>query len=115
MIKARWAREHTLLSSAQRVGTGYTNAINAGEYTEALFYLSISAKEGTSPKLNLTLQVSPDNSDWYDTATKFTEATDVSKQVLPATTLGKFVRFSYAVTGSDTPKFTFGLQGVFKS
>lgn len=115
MAESKWTRVHTLLSSALRASTGYSNSINVSEYGEALFYLNVTTKEGTDPKLNLTMQVSPDEVTWYDTATKFAESAAEGSIVVSSTMLGMFVRFSYAVTGTNTPKFTFSLKGAFKS
>ncbi len=115
MAETKFSQLHTLLVSALRTGSGFTNAINASEYGEAMFYMSATTKEGTDPKLNLTMQVSPDNITWFDTATKFAESSTEAAIIVSSTALGMFVRFSYAITGTNTPKFTFSLKGVFKS
>lgn len=115
-MSQKWAREHTLLSSAQRSASGYSNAINAGEYEEAVFYLNVTAAEGTNPTLDLTLELSPDNTTWYTTGTTFTQSTGAVKRLLTvASGLGMFARMAYTIGGTNTPKFTFELRGVFKS
>ena len=112
----RWQREHTLLASAiHGAGTGYSNTINAGEYSQALFFLETTTHAGTSPTLNLTMQVSYDGSTWFDTTSTFAQSVTENKIILASTTLGKYVRFSYTIAGTDTPAFTFSLVGVFKS
>lgn len=116
MADTKWAKVHTLLSSELRASTGYSNAINAGEYSEAVFYLDVTTKEGTDPKLDLTLELSPDNITWFTSTTVFAQSVAEVKRLLAvASGLGMFVRFSYAITGTNTPKFTFSLRGVFKS
>lgn len=116
MAEMKWAKVHTLLSSELRASTGYSNAINAGEYREAVFFLEVTTKEGTDPKLDLTLELSPDNITWFTSATVFVQSTAEVKRLLAvASGLGLFVRFSYAITGTNTPKFTFSLKGAFKS
>lgn len=106
---------HTLLDSTLRAGSGYSNIINTQDYAEAVFFLESTTKEGTAPRLNLTLQVSPDGVTFFNTASTFAEVSAEDKKILTSTALGKFVRFSYAITGTDTPKFTFYLKGAFKS
>lgn len=112
------ATVHSLLASALRAGTGYSNPINASEYKEAVFLLDVTTKEGTNPTLDLTLQLSPDNptaDNWFDTASVFTQSVAEVKRVLAAASgLGLYVRFKYVIGGTNTPKFTFSLKGVFK-
>ena len=110
---------HSLLSSALRAGTGYSNPINASEYEEAVFFLDVTTKEGTNPTLDLTLQLSPDNptaDNWFDTGSVFTQSVAEVKRLLAiASGLGMYARFKYVIGGTNTPKFTFSLKGVFKA
>jgi len=115
-MSERRVTKHVLLASAERgAGTGYSNAINASEYETAMFYMDATAHAGTSPLLDLTMQVSHDNSAWYYTASVFTQTTDEASRMLAATSLGYYVRFKYIIAGTDTPKYTFYLVGVFKT
>ena len=115
----RYMQLHSLLSSALRAGTGYSNPINASEYKEAIFFLDVTTNEGTNPTLDLTLQLSPDNptaDNWFDTASTFTQSVAAVKRLLTiASGLGMYVRFKYVIGGTNTPKFTFSLKGAFKS
>ena len=104
----RWAREHFLLTSAARTSDGTSNVINAGEYGSCIFFFDVTATTGT---LNGTLQFSPDNAAWYDSAHVIAEMSAVSKQVMIVPALGRFVRINYQVTGS----VTFSVIGAFKS
>lgn len=116
MTGPRWSRDHTLLASASRTTSGYTNAKNVGEYIEGVFFLEITAKSGTNPTLDVALEYSPDQgATWFTSGTAFTQADDISKQSLPVSALGNHIRFAWEIGGSATPSFTFSIKASLKA
>ena len=106
----RWAREHTLLSSAARTSDGVSNAINAGEYGSCIFFLNITAASANS-ELSGAIQFSPDNETWFDSDHVLGPLGVIGKSLVIVPALGRYVRIDYKITGS----VTFSIVGAFKS
>jgi hypothetical protein len=88
-------------------GNSSSAAIN--QYLSAIFFLNVTAASGTTPKLDVFLQFSYDNVNFFD-AYVFKRITAVDTYTTPVVRLtGNFYRFRYAVSGSS-PSFTVTLQ-----
>ena len=96
-------------------GNTSTAPVNTKYDYEAIFFLSITAKSGTNPTLDLTIKVKDTiTSLWHTLATftqKTTEGTDVG---FVDAGLGEQVALYYVVGGTNTPKFTFTLTANLK-
>jgi hypothetical protein len=67
--------------------------------------VKVTAKSGTSPTLDVTMQYSFDGTNWVDHTT-YTQFTDVGAAVKTATIFGIAHRLKLVVGGSDTPTVT---------
>lgn len=104
-----------LAASAARTTSGQSSGVDVGPFDEAILLLNVTAASGTSPTLDIKIQTSHDNSDWYDTGTAFTQITATSKpSALKVTNFGKYVRAAWTI-GGTSPSFTFSLQMVAKT
>jgi hypothetical protein len=95
-----------------RVGaSGTGEAYELGDRATLRVVATVTAKTGTSPTLDLTVQTSRDGVTWYTAGTfaQFDDP-DVSSPVLARQcfAIDRFVRLSWAIGGSSTPGLTFG-------
>jgi hypothetical protein len=94
--------------AADVTGTGVdiSTLINPGG-KEMQFFLSVGAKSGTSPTLNVKIQESDDDSTYTDVSDgAFTEATDVTTENIYAKVTKKYIR-AYGPLGGTSPTFDF--------
>jgi len=102
MSNGRWANcvDLTLLASATKTTTGNGDAVEVGDARCARVTLEATAVSGTDPGLTVSLQGSPDGTNWY-TIGAFTEVTDTGseRKVFPC---DRFLRAAWAITGEDT-------------
>lgn len=102
-------------ASAARTATGQTTGIDYTIYKELIVELSVSAASGTVPALDVKVQVSDDNTNWFDEGTAFAQITAASTPaVKKLTNFGSWVRFVYTITGT-TPSFTFSIKTQAKT
>jgi len=103
---------NTMLALAARSASGVSNGFNVGEFTEALVMVDVTAVSGTAPTLDIKVQISHNNTDWWDHTT-FTQIVAVGKAYKSLTAFGKYMRLSYTI-GGTSPQFTFGAYLVTK-
>lgn len=99
----------TLLASAARTTSSTSSAFKIKGSNSIRVYVDVTAKTGTNPTLDIDIETSPDNSNWY-TAVTMTQITDTGQFTDTATIIGPYVRVKYAFGGSDTPGFTFSVK-----
>ncbi len=102
----------TIQSSATKTVSGQSSAIDVSSIDEMVVFLNVSAVSGTSPTLDVTIEDSPDGTNWY-THTSFTQATATTKEAKRISNFGKFVRINYTI-GGTSPSFTFEVVAVGK-
>jgi hypothetical protein len=103
-------QELILHPSAERAATGTTSAVELGDRATGRFTLDVTAGSGTDETLDVVVQGSRDGStNWYTLGT-FAQCTGVVARRL-ACPLERFVRLSYTIGGTDSPKFTFDVRG----
>jgi len=71
--------------------------------------LDVTAASGATPSLTVTVETSGDASTWRS-AGVFAAKTTVSSERLATAALDRYVRVSWAITGT-TPSFTFSVTG----
>ena len=103
------------LSSAARTSSGQSNGHIVSGFIEGRFLINISAVSGTDPTLDCKAAFSWDNSTYYSTDQSSTQLTSTGQFSIPVTNFGKYLRFEYAIGGSDTPTFTFTVDFLGKT
>lgn len=113
----------TVVASTTETATGQSATINARGFKGASFYLDVTAAGGTSPTLDLTIEVyDPVGDAWHAIpGAAFAQATAVSTQrlvvypgvaetanVSVSDVLGRSYRFVWTI-GGTTPTFTFSI------
>jgi len=98
----------TILASAARSSSSNSNSFKTKAANSLRVYVDVTAKSGTSPTLDITIQTSPDNSNWY-TAGTLTQITDTGQYTGTATTIGPYIRILYTI-GGTTPVITFSVK-----
>lgn len=106
----------TLLPSAARTASGNTSVEEVYHIAAGNAFLNVTAISGTSPTLDVKMQITPKASptadDWYDlSGGNFAQVTGVGKQVLSLVNFGHWIRFVYTI-GGTTPNITFELLFV---
>jgi hypothetical protein len=106
----RWANTEDLplAPSAARTTTANGAAIEVGDKGVARLALDVTARTGTTPTLDVTIQTSFDGVTWR-TAGTFTQATAVGTQ-RASFNIDRFVRATWTI-GGTTPNFTFSVTG----
>ena len=102
------------LPSAVRTITGSVDlgAIPA-EFTEAVFYIDVTAFSGTAPTLVVAYQSSPNETMYFD-HTAGASLMAVGRQVIRITnTIGRYGRLTFTLGGTG-PSFTFSVTSEFK-
>jgi capsid protein len=99
-----------LSSGTYTAATAYSSPYDVSASIEGQILINVTAESGTST-LDITVQVSDDNSTWYThTAIAQITATGQTRQAI--TNFGKYIRIKYIVGGTS---FTFEVAGVFKN
>lgn len=106
----RWAdtRSLVLAASAARTATGTGSAIEIGDKPVARLLLDVTARTGTTPTLDVTIETSFDGATWRSAGT-FTQVTATGQQ-RGNFMLDRYVRASWTI-GGVTPNFTFSIAG----
>ena len=97
-----------------------TDAIAVGKFGEILAFATCSAKTGTSPTMDIKMQVSPDAEAasplWFDSADAFAQFTDNGSKFKALTAnFGKWIRFYQTIGGSVSPAYTVKIELHAKS
>lgn len=98
----------TLVESAAYTASFNSGAVLSANVDEIIAYLNISAASGTSPTLDITIQDTPDGTNWYD-VTSFAQATGTGKQRIVLSNIGSQVRAKVTMAGTS-PNFTFSVE-----
>lgn len=118
----RQSSVQTLWSAQALTGSAEinSNSVACGHYTEALLYIRVTAKGGTSPTVDIDVESSHDNSNWH----KHTDVTQLNdptvtfyQAVTSLTNLGQYLRLTVPagdVGGSATPTMTVTATLVLK-
>jgi len=112
-------KNDTLFSSATVTsGSGVTSSTkDVSGYENLIIWLLVSAASGTLPTLDITIEHSPDGTNWYPlfTIPQITAALTQAYHVLgSADPFGQYLRGKYTVGGSG-PSFTFSLATTAKT
>lgn len=113
----RWAdtEDITLAPLDTRADAEATGTeVELGDRAVVRLALTVTAKTGTTPTLDVTIETSHDGATWYEAGTfeqiedpNLTSGPLVARGVFP---VDRFVRAKWEVGGSD-PSFTFSLAG----
>lgn len=104
--------EVVLAASALRDDAEATgDEIELGDRGTLRASLQVTAKAGTGPTLDVTIETSHDGSTWYEAGT-FSQLSDpaVPTTVRKIFTVDRFVRAKWEVGGSGGPSLTFSLE-----
>lgn len=104
--------EKVLAASAERTESGQSREIDVSEFLEGQVVAEVTATAGTDETLDLAVQSSADGTLWINHTT-FTQFTAAGSAVKLLTNLGKRLRLSWTVGGTD-PAFTFAVKFVGK-
>lgn len=112
------AEKYTALQVSHALGaetaTGQSLPIPVSTYNEAVAFLSVTLATGTTPTLDVKVQLSPDGTAWYDEGTSFTQITTASTPAVKKLTgLGAYMRYVWTI-GGTTPSFTFSILTSLK-
>lgn len=103
------------LALATRTTSGTSSGFNKNDFHEGLMLLDVTAVSGTGPTLDVAIQTSPDNTNWFNLPNgAFTQVVAPGKQVLKADNFGKYIRVAYTIAGTN-PSFTFSVVFVGKT
>lgn len=107
----------TFFAAAARTADANSAAERCDEYSVAHVTLSVTARSGTTPTLDVKLQTSANGTDWTDLTPAFTQVT--GSTTLPFTErktiagLQEYVRAVWDV-GGTSPSFTGSVSGYLK-
>jgi len=98
-----------LSSGTYTAATGYSTAFDVSAYSEGQVFVSVTAEADVST-LDVTIQVSPDNTTWY-THTTIGQITATGQTRQAISNFGNYVRIKYVIGGTS---FALSITGVFK-
>jgi len=101
-----------IITLAARSSSGQTNSYDFGDASECLVLVNVTAVSGVNPTLDITVQVSYDNSTWHD-HTDLRQIIKAGNYPESITEFGKYVRLSYVIAGTN-PSFTFQIKTLRK-
>lgn len=101
------------VASAARTATGSSGAFSVGHQDFISLMLDVTAVSGTSPSLTLSVEWSPDATNWFtaDPVDTFTAVTATGKKVKVFQVKGTTARVTWTISGT-TPSFTFSVTAV---
>lgn len=103
-------RDVILHPSAARTATANGAVVEeTGRRRTLALGVTVSARSGTDPTLDVVVQTSVDGSTWYS-AGAFTQFTNTGSQ-RKTFVLDRYVRLQWTIGGTDTPTFTFSASG----
>lgn len=84
--------------------------VNAGNYGNAVGYLTVSAASGTTPSMTVKFQDSPDKVNWTDVPSgAFTAVTTTGSSRVALSNIGPYLQVVETITGT-TPSFTHSVK-----
>jgi hypothetical protein len=103
-------------------GTGFTEAIDVGTFTEGMAFLLANSSTGTSPTLDCDVQYGfqDTNGQWHfvnsgDSFTQITANTGATPAVKKLTAnFGKYIRFRLTIGGTASPGYTVTMRVSLK-
>lgn len=99
-------------SAAQGLGSGTGSAVDLGETRSCVrLALVVTAVSGTTPTLDVTVETAPSETGPWRDGVALAQMTAAGKSERTIAGLDRWVRASWAVGGTDTPSFTFSLDG----
>jgi len=102
----------TLVASAARTSSSNTSAFN-NVVTRGLvaFVLDVTAKSGTTPTLDVTIEFNDMASGKWITIATFTQIGDATgnERITVATMPENTIRAAWVIGGTDTPTYTFSV------
>jgi len=101
----RSTEEKTLLSSTAVTASTQTASMFVGSYTESCIFLDVTAVTGTAPRLIAQVQISHDDTDWFDVAGAVLNIFTDENYLLRVKNTAKFIRLNLTVSGTS-PSFT---------
>lgn len=104
------ARTAADVSSAARTATGTGTAFDTSDLVALFATLTVSARSGTNPTLDVTLETTVDGTNWY-TAGSFTQKTATGSEAKAFGALGPQCRWKWTI-GGTTPSFTFTIAST---
>lgn len=104
---------HTFLASAARTASGESGVIDLGFADEAIVFLDVTAASGTSPTLDVKIQVADPNGAYYDLAS-FAQKTAAGREAKQIANFGQNAKIVYTI-GGTTPSFTFSVTAISKN
>jgi Tfp pilus assembly major pilin PilA len=116
-VRHRHTEELTLVSSGNRTASGNSAEFDVSDYSEAIFFLDVTAVPGvyTDETLDVTVKTKdPASGKWFTIAT-FTQVTNstTSEMKAVANNLGRKIRVEWAI-GGTAPSYTFSVGAVLK-
>jgi hypothetical protein len=99
----------TLAGAITRTADGNGTTVEIGDKGTLRLLLSVTAADGTSPTLDITLQTSKDGSTWRTLGT-FAQATGTTTESKSFSGCDRYVRAN-ADLGGTTPSFTYTIDG----
>lgn len=111
----RWAKTEKVIlhPSAERDDASANGAeFELGDKGVLRLVANVTAKSGTSPTLDLTVETKGEDGTWYEagTFTRFNDPT-VPATERKAFAVDRFVRLKWEVGGSGSPSLTFEVSG----
>lgn len=100
----------TLHASGVETATGNGTAVELDDMNTLRLDLATTARSGTTPTLDVTIQTSADGSTNWSSIGTFTQVTNTGTQHKVFTGLDRYVRASWTI-GGTTPSFTFAITG----
>jgi len=100
------------VSASGNTETDYVDVRSANQY--GIFYLSVTAKEGTNPTLDVSVVTWDETSNSWFTLTSFTQATTSTTEMKTSAYIGQRLAIVYTIGGTNTPKFTFSVSADLK-
>jgi hypothetical protein len=104
----------TLVAPAAHTVTFTGPAQNCAEYGEGDFTLTVTAKAGTAPTLDVQLQTRAYGGAWANVGAAFTQKTDAGAQTLTVDGFRDEVQAVCTIGGSAGQSVTFGVTGAVK-
>lgn len=103
-----------LVASAPHAATFNGPAQNCTRYGEGDFTLTVTAKAGTLPTLDVQLQTRAYGGAWANVGAAFAQKTDVGAQTITVDGLRDEVQAVCTIGGSAGQSFTFSVTGAVK-
>jgi len=98
---------------AAKTATFNSEAFSGEVFTEEVIFLEMDSVTGTSPTLDVIVQIKDDAADdWHDLAS-FAQKTAAGRDFIRITNFGHYLRMKCTI-GGTTPSFTMSITGQFK-